>query len=441
MEFDLLLKGADILTPGQPILHGGYVGVKGNRIAALGQGAPVGMSAARVINLQGRLIIPGLVNTHLHSALTMVRGTAADLGFAPSYTKGIPNAMDLDPEQATVLARLGALEALLAGSTTIGEHFVHMDAALPGVLELGLRVHASLRLHDVDFAEVAQGKWVYRSAIGDQLLQANLALHDRWHGKDGGRVVIQFAAHAADTCSTAFLRRIAEVVKARDARVNTHLGQSKAEVQRVHQETGLTPLRVFEEAGLLDDHLLCGHCLYIDEQDLPAFFASGAHVVHIPKCNAASGRIAPVHKFKAAGMNIALATDTQHGDMIELMRWALATGRIQEGRVSDQWQPADVFAMATINGAKALGAESNIGSLEVGKKADLVVIDCRHPHWTPRTNMLGNLVHIGQGRDVEMVVIDGRIAVENSRSTLVDQDRVIEDANRVVAQLWEKARA
>jgi 5-methylthioadenosine/S-adenosylhomocysteine deaminase len=387
------------------------------------------------------LITPGFVNVHLHSALTMVRGVAADLGFAPSYTKGIPNAMDLGPEEATALARLGALEALLAGSTTIGEHFVHMDAALPGVLELGLRVHASLRLHDVDFAEVAQGKWLYRSEIGDRLLLANLDLYDQWHGKGNGKVAIQFAAHAADTCSPAFLRRIAAEVQARGARVNTHLGQSKAEVQRVFEETGKTPLRVFQEAGLLDDRLLCGHCLFVDEQDWPVFFASGAHVVHIPKCNAASGRIAPVHKFKAAGMNLALATDTQHGDMIELMRWALATGRIQEGRVSDAWQPRDVFAMATINGARALGIEDQVGSIGVGKKADLVVLDCRRPHWAPSTDPLGNLVHVGQGRDVEMVLIDGDIIVQDGRSTLVDQDQVVDEANRVARGLWERARA
>ena len=441
--FDLLLTNADILTgeADAPLLRGGCIGIAGDRITWLGAAPPPGANALRNIDLRGRLITPGFINTHLHSALTMVRGVAADLGFAPSYTRGIPNAMDLSPAQATALARLGALEAMLAGSTLIGEHFVHADAALPALAELGLRVHTSLRLHDVDFAAVANGAWNYETAIGTALLEANLRLYEQWHGQHNGRVVVQFAAHAADTCSPAYLRQIAREAQERGARVNTHLAQSKTEVERVHRETGKTPVQVFEDAGLLNQYLLCGHCLYVDEADLPRFAASGAHVVQIPKCNAASGRMAPVHKFRAAGMNLALATDTQHGDMIELMRWALATGRVGEGRVSDQWQPRDVFAQATINGARAVGAAHELGSLKVGKKADLVVIDCRRAHFTPNTDPLGNLVHVGQGRDVDMVVVDGRVVVEDGRATLVDQDEIIASANRVAGELWRRARA
>jgi len=440
---DLLLTGADILTaePGAPLIRAGAIGIAAGRIAFIGAEVPPGVTAARTLDLTGRLITPGYINIHLHSALTMVRGVAADLGFAPSYTRGIPNAMDLSAEEATSLARLGALEAMLSGSTLIGEHFVHADAALPALAELGLRVHTSLRLHDVDFAAVANGAWNYEAEIGFSLLEANLELYENWHGKEGGRVAIQFAAHAADTCSPAFLRRIAMEAKARGARVNTHLAQSKTEIKRVRQETGKTPVQVFDEAGLLDDHLLCGHCLYIDETDLPRFAASGAHVVHIPKCNAASGRMAPVHKLKDAGMNLTLATDTQHGDMIELLRWALATGRVQEGGVSDRWQPRDVFAMATINGAKALGLEHELGSLAPGKQADLVVLDCRRAHLTPATDPLGNLVHTAQGRDVEMVVVDGRIVVEDGHATLVDEQAIIADAQRVAQGLWKRARA
>ena len=440
---DLLLLHADILTgePTAPLIRDGAIGIAAGRLAFVAAAPPPGATAARVIDLAGRLITPGLINIHLHSALTMVRGVAADLGFAPSYTRGIPNAMDLSAEEAVALARLGALEALLAGSTLIGEHFVHADAALPALAALGLRVHTSLRLHDVDFAAVAQGAWNYETEIGTSLLEANLRLHAAWDGRANGRVAVQFAAHAADTCSPDYLKQIAAAAQARGARVNTHLAQSRTEIARVRQETGKTPVQVFDQAGLLNDHLLCGHCLYIDPADLPRFAASGAHVVHIPKCNAASGRMAPVHTLKAAGINIALATDTQHGDMIELLRWALATGRIQEGRVSENWQPRDVFAMATINGARALGLEHELGSLAPGKAADLVVLDCRRAHLTPATDPLGNLVHTAQGRDVEMVLVDGRIVVENGHATLVDEQSIIADARRVAQGLWERARA
>ena len=214
---DLLITGADILTadPARPLIRGGCIGVRAGRIAFVADTPPPGASAARTLALPGRLVTPGYINIHLHSALTMVRGVAADLGFAPSYTRGIPNAMDLSSEEATALARLGALEAMLAGSTLIGEHFVHADSALPGLAELGLRVHTSLRLHDVDFTAVANGAWNYETEIGASLLEANLRLHEAWHGRENGRIAIQFAAHAADTCSPAYLREIARLGFAR----------------------------------------------------------------------------------------------------------------------------------------------------------------------------------------------------------------------------------
>jgi len=129
-----------------------------------------------------------------------------------------------------------------------------------------------------------------------------------------------------------------------------------------------------------------------------------------------------------------------HGDMIEVMRWALAMGRVQDRAITDFWQPHHVFAMATIMGAASLGLEQEIGSLEVGKQADIVVIDFRRPHLTPCFKALGNLVHACQGRDVEMVLVAGRVVVEDGRSTPCDEEEIRNEAIRVSQRLWDKAR-
>lgn len=436
--YDLLLANATLLT-GAEVVDGGWLAVRGDRIAALGAKGTPEPEAKRRLDLAGHVVTPGFVNVHLHGALTMVRGVAADLGFAPSYTKGIPNALDLTPEDAIALSRLGAVEAMCFGSTLIGEHFVHADACLPELAKLGLRVHASLRLHDVDFRAVAEGDWRFDASLGDRLLQDNIALHERWNGREDGRIAVQFAAHAADTCSEPYLARIAGEAQRRDAIVNTHLGQSKVEVERVKARTGRSPSGVFADAGLLDDRLLCGHCIYVDDADIARLAKAGAHVVHIPKCNAASGRLAPTPALAAAGINIALATDTQHGDMVELMRWALCTARMQTGAVDKAWQPEQVFAMATANGARALGLDGDIGTLAAGMKADLAVFDFRRPHLVPRVDPLGNLVHTAQGRDVAMVFVDGRCVAEDGRPTLVDGDEVLREARGVLEKLWRKA--
>ncbi|MCE8471225.1 amidohydrolase family protein [Rhodovulum sulfidophilum] len=140
-------------------------------------------------------------------------------------------------------------------------------------------------------------------------------------------------------------------------------------------------------------------------------------------------------------MNLALATDNMHADMVEVMRWALATGRLQEGGVSETWQPAAMFEAATMGGARALGLEAEIGSIETGKRADLVLFDFRRPHLRPLTDMLGTLVHTGQGRDVETVIVGGEVVIEGGEPLRVDRMAVLEAAEAAAAALWDRARA
>ena len=130
-----------------------------------------------------------------------------------------------------------------------------------------------------------------------------------------------------------------------------------------------------------------------------------------------------------------------HADLVEVMRWALAMGRVQEGRVSDAWQPADVLRAATIGGAHAMGLAEEIGSIEVGKRADLVAFDFRRPHLVPDVNPVGTLVHTGQGRDVELVLVDGRVVVEDGRPTLVKMETILAEAPHAADALWQRAGA
>jgi 5-methylthioadenosine/S-adenosylhomocysteine deaminase len=202
-----------------------------------------------------------------------------------------------------------------------------------------------------------------------------------------------------------------------------------------------TRAELLETVGLLDHRLLAAHCIHLGDRDIERVGRAGITVAHIPKGNATGGTIAPTSKLRRAGAAIALGTDNMHADMVEVMRWALNVGRVQEGRVDDFWQPRDVLAMATIGGARAMGLEDEIGSIAVGKKADLVIFDFQRPHLVPRVNPLGNLVHTAQGRDVETVVVDGRIVVENGRPTLVDPDEILRAASAAADALWARARA
>jgi 5-methylthioadenosine/S-adenosylhomocysteine deaminase len=442
LQFDLLLTGLTVLTVDDhmTVLHDAAIGVVDGRIAWMGPTAKLANhTAARTLDLPGRVACPGFVNVHTHAILTMVRGVAEDLGFAPAYTPGIPHGHDVSPEEAVALSRLGAVEALLFGSTLINDTYVHADLTLPGMAALGGRVYSCGRIHDADFSLVGDGRWEHRPDIGQATLGAAVDLAERWHGAHGGRCGVQLSAHAPDTCSDALLQQIGETARKLDLRVNTHLAQSLTEVTQVGRRSGLTPARLLEDVGLLNDRLIAAHCIHMDAADIARCGRAGIHVAHVPKGNATGGTMAPTSALRRAGAHITLGTDNMHADLIEVMRWALAVGRLQEGRVDAFWQPSDVLRMATIDGARAMGLEHRIGSLELGKQADIVVLDFRRPHLVPCENALGNLVHVAQGRDVEHVLVDGDQVVRNGRPVHADLDQLLTDASRASRVLWERA--
>ncbi len=441
-DYDLVLKHATLLTAEAncPVIDDAFLAIKGNQIERLttASNQPEHWQARQTLDLTGHVITPGFVNVHTHTILTMVRGVAEDLGFAPAYTPGIPQGSDVTPDEAYALARLGALEAMLFGSTLINDTYVHADVTLPAMADVGLRVHACSRIHDVDFTRVAAGELNYKTTIGNQTLQAALDLATLWHGKADGRIGVQLAAHAPDTCSPALLRQVASASEGTGLRVNTHLAQSRLEVERVGELTGLTPAELLDETGLLNSRLIAAHCLFLNETDIKRVGQAGITVAHIPKGNATGGTMAPTPTLRTAGANLALGTDNMHADMVEVMRWALAIARLQIGHVSDDWQPHHVFTMATMAGAAAMGLADQIGSLTAGKKADLVAFNFQRPHLTPCVNPLGNLVHTGQGRDVALVVVNGQVVVQAGEATQVDEAEIRFEAAKAAQQLWQR---
>lgn len=441
LELDLAIQGVTALTvnSAQPVIEEAVIGIQGDRIALISSTADApAWTAKRILDLPGHVATPGFVNVHTHAILSMVRGVAEDLGFAPAYTPGIPQGSDVTPAEAYALSRLGALEAMLFGSTLINDTYVHADVTLGPMAEVGLRVYSCGRIHDVDFTQVSRGELTYDPAIGDRTLNAALDLAQQWHGAANGRIGVQLAAHAPDTCTASLLRRVAEASQAHNLRVNTHLAQSRLEVERVQARDGMTPAELLAETGLLNERLTAAHCLFLNNADIQRVGRARMAVAHIPKGNATGGTMAPTPKLRAAGARLALGTDNMHADMVEVMRWAIAIARLQEGKVSDDWQPHHVLAMATRQGAQAMGLADSIGSLEPGKKADLAIFDFQRPHLTPCINPIGNLVHTAQGRDVQWVIVNGEIVVESGRATQVNETEIRAEAAQAAKQLWQR---
>ncbi len=233
------------------------------------------------------------------------------------------------------------------------------------------------------------------------------------------------------------MREVGKLAETHGGNVHTHLSQLPLEVDAVRARTGLTPPQLLDKLGLLNDRLIAAHCIHMDRPDIELCGKAGITVAHAPIGNAKGGRIAPIIELREAGARIALCTDTFSGDLIEAMRWAIAMQRInRQGTVLDA---RTVLDWGTQEGATALGMSDRIGSLEVGKRADIVLLDNRSPSLAPMVDGYGVLVHSASGHDVDTVIVDGRVVLSGGKLTLADGAAIVTRAQAVASALWKRA--
>jgi 5-methylthioadenosine/S-adenosylhomocysteine deaminase len=438
---DLIVGGDLLLTLDEQgrVLRNGALAVSDGRIVDIGPAATLEArwSATTRVDGKGRLVIPGLVNVHNHTPLMITRGMIEDIGFAPMYTPGIPQGHWLDADDAYALSSLGMYELLRAGCTTVVDYYRYPSSCARAAAELGLRAVIAGRVHDADPAALAVGRYEHRTEIGQASLRENAELIERWNGHDGGRIRCDWAPHAPDTCSDDLLREVGRLAEAHGGNLHTHLAQLPIEVEAVQARSGLTPARLLDKLGLLNERLIAAHCIHMERADIELCGKAGITVAHAPIGNAKGGRIAPIVELRDAGARIALCTDTFSGDLIEAMRWSIAMQRIdRQGNVLDA---RTVLDWGTREGAAALGMGSEIGSLEIGKRADIVLLDNRSPSLAPLIDGYGVLVHSASGRDVDTVIVGGRIVLAGGQPVNVDGAEIVNRAQSVADRLWQRA--
>ena len=437
-----LIVTADLaltLDPASRILKDVAIAVADRTIVDIGPAADLQAKwePATIIDGRGRIAMPGLVNVHNHTPLMITRGMIEDVGFAPMYTPGIPQGHWLTEEDAYALSCLGMYELLRAGCTTVMDFYRYPSSCARAAAELGVRAVIAGRVHDAEPGALATGRHTYSSAIGQASLRENAELIEKWNGHDNGRIRCDWAPHAPDTCSDDLLREVKKLADAHGGNVHTHLSQLPAEIEAVKERTGLTPPQLMDKLGLLNDRLIAAHCIHLDRSDIELCGKSGMTVAHAPIGNAKGGRIAPIMELKEAGARIALCTDTFSGDLIEAMRWAISMQRInRQGNVLDA---RTVLDWGTRQGAEAIGMGNQVGALEIGKKADIVLLDNRSPTLAPFVDGYGVLVHSASGRDVDTVIVDGRVVVSAGKLTLADGDAIVANAQKVASALWSRA--
>lgn len=381
---------------------------------------------ARVVDATGCLVVPGLVQAHIHLCQTLFRGLAEERPLLQWLRERIwPLEAAHDAASLRASARLGIAELLLSGTTAVLDMGTvhHSEQLFLAAAESGIRYTGGQALMD-------QGEGVPDGLRQDTdaALAASDALHARWDGQAGGRLRHAYTPRFILSCSARLLKAVVERAKA-GARVHTHVSEQQAEIEAVRAEIGRGDLEYFAEIGLTGPWLVVAHGVWIDDAGLADLARTGTHVTHCPASNLklASG-MAPVRAMLDRGINVALGADgaacSNRLDSWAQLWLAALVGSLRGGAGS--LHAREAFEMATMGGARALGLADQIGSIEPGKRADIVVVDAR-PH-LPNGDVYSTLVYSCRGSDVRTVLVDGQIVVEDGRLLTLDVDAVRRDA-------------
>jgi cytosine/adenosine deaminase-related metal-dependent hydrolase len=426
--------------------------VDGGRIAAIGPTDDIlkKYPQADVYDGRGKALFPGLINCHAHLAQTLARGFNEDFGFPNSFRLAVqPNSL-LSREEATLMAVVGALEAIRTGSTTVVENVGGISANASALAGTGLRWVFAESATDREGGSPMSPEQLAKSGppkfspkMRDDGLQRIHDLHSAWHGKHEGRVSVFPAAGLAENSSPELLSAVRAFAEKHDLGYTIHLSQSRAEVEYMRRHHGMSPVGFLAKHNFLGERLFAAHCRYVDEADVALLGRSKTIVSHQAAMAANRGVIPPIPALRAAGCPIANGTDNNTNDMFEVMRVAMLTERI---RRDDDFpgmrpQPEDALEDATLGGARAVRQLPAVGSLEIGKKADLIVVDTQRVHIVPAVRIVSAWIHNGQPADVESVMVDGQFVMRNRKILTVDEDRIVAEADKVGRRVWTEVQA
>lgn len=425
MQADLLIRGARHALMLDAELRAGTgldIAIAGDRIVAVG--AALDVAADRVIDAQDHLVMPGLVNLHTHLPMTLLRGIAEDVDLQGFLERvWAEEARVMDQQGVRIGARLGALEALLSGTTTALDMYFHPVQAHEGAVEVGLR-HVTGPVF-FSFPGPDGLSWEQRMELA-RAWPAHLA-------RIGGpSVPPALMPHAAFTVGTAHLREIAGLAQEQGAIIHTHASENLRENDDTVTATGMRPVAALQASGILGRRAILGHGVQLHQDEVSELATAQAAVAHCPGSNLklASGA-ADIVGYRAAGICVGLGTDgcssSNDLDMFAVMRLAANLARL----VRDD--PAaiaarEVVAMATLEGARALGMADQIGTLEVGKQADVILLDTSAPHLVPMRDPYTSVVFSAGRGDVTHVVVAGEVVVDDGSPTRVRAREVIEAA-------------
>ncbi|MBV9894459.1 MAG: 5'-deoxyadenosine deaminase [Chloroflexi bacterium] len=437
----LALRGAHVVTmdPLRTLIDADVLVGADGRVAALAEPAS-NVSADQSIDVSGHVVVPGLVQAHIHLCQTLFRGLAEEQTLLEWLRERIwPLEAAHDPASLHASASLGIADLLLGGTTAILDMGTvhHTDAVFEAAAESGIRYTGGKALMDA-------GDGVPSGLLEPtaQALRDNDRLADRWHGSHDGRLRYAYSPRFVLTATHDLLRSIGARARANSLLVHTHASEQREETDIVRQRFGVTNIRLLANLGLADINACFAHCVWPEPEEFDVLASGGATVVHCPSCNMKLGSgVAPIAEYLDRGVNVALGADgaasNNRLDAFEEIRLAGLLSRFRDGPPGVSAQ--QLFEMATIAGARALGLDADIGSIEVGKYADLCVLDLQRAHVVGPEDVYTQLVYSARASDVRHVLVGGRILVQDGRLLAFSESDAVAAAAKQREALLKRA--
>jgi cytosine/adenosine deaminase-related metal-dependent hydrolase len=432
---DLLIVDAQLVTMDAEsrVIEGGVLAIEGPRIVAVGGAEIAGQyTAAETIDAGGDIVMPGMVNTHTHASMTIFRGLGDDVPDRLQRFIFPLEAMVVNADNVEKGALLGAVEMVLGGATTFVDMYYFEDAVARAAKAVGVR--AVLGETIIGFpapdAEEAYGGLDYARRFIREFADDEL-------------VTPALAPHAPYTMDREHLKDVADAARELSVPVLVHLSETTAELEQIEKEHGMSPPEYLDSIGLLTDELVAAHCIFVDSDDIALLAERGVGVGHNIVSNIKAGKgVAPVLEMLEAGLDVGLGTDgPMSGNTLDVMSLLGYTAKLQKLAHLDRrvMKAKTVVEMATIRGARAINMGDRIGSLEVGKLADVLIVGTKSPHMVPMYDVYSALVYAAKAEDIHSVIVHGRVIVRDRKLQTVDVEQIKRDVLALTDEIKKKA--
>jgi len=441
---EVIIRGGTMILTVDPDSHvlAGDIAVKDDVLVQVGGDYTPSTSDYEILDAEGCIVMPGLVQSHVHMCQTLARGRADDLALLDWLRNVVwPYEASLDRSAMTAAAQLACTELLLGGTTAILDMGTvhHTDALFEVARDAGLRASIGKAMMDEDDPQAPANL----RETTESSLSESARLCASWHGSENGRLRYAYAPRFVLSCTDDLLREVSTAAAKAGVHIHTHSSENRDEIAEVKRRKGVDNIVHLHNVGVTGDNVCLAHCVWLDDNERELLRDTGTHVLHCPSSNLKLGSgIAEIPELLAEGISVSIGADgapcNNNLDAFVEMRLAALLHKPRRG--AEAMRAATVVKMATMGGAIALGQADLIGSLEVGKKADVICVDTRGPHVAPVSNPYSALVYACRSADVRHVVVDGRVVVRDKTLLTLDVDTVLTSARGQAQAVFDRMK-